>query len=166
MAHRVTIQEAIRLTGKSRRTLYRDMDAGHLSYHIGPRNRRYFDIAELCRVYGELQGAEGEAIAEPDPSPAPGQDVSHALVDALQALSRQVEVLTQQNQYIIDRMRGLEEQVDQVKRLPAPTYPSTARALGEQIAEQGEEHDDPNGLHAIVRAMREKEDQERSGGLH
>lgn len=57
-----TLKEAIALTGKSRRTLYNHCDQGRLSYSIGPDGRRYFDTAELIRVYGPLH-----AVAHPEP---------------------------------------------------------------------------------------------------
>ena len=49
-----TIQEAIALTGKSRRTLYNHCDQGRLSYSLGRDERRYFETSELIRVYGSL----------------------------------------------------------------------------------------------------------------
>ena len=49
-----TIQEAIALTGKSRRTLYNHCDQGRLSYSLGHDERRYFETSELIRVYGNL----------------------------------------------------------------------------------------------------------------
>lgn len=48
------IQEAIRLTGKSRRTIYDHCTSGRLSYTVGGDGRRYFETDELIRVYGEL----------------------------------------------------------------------------------------------------------------
>ncbi|MBA1205411.1 helix-turn-helix domain-containing protein, partial [Pseudomonas capeferrum] len=50
-----TIQEAMKLAGVSRRTLYNHSDAGRISYSIGPDGRRRFETAELERVYGKLQ---------------------------------------------------------------------------------------------------------------
>lgn len=49
-----TIQEAMKLAGVSRRTLYNHSDAGRISYSVGPDGRRYFETAELERVYGKL----------------------------------------------------------------------------------------------------------------
>lgn len=49
-----TIQEAIALTGKSRRTLYNHCGEGRLSYSVGHDARRYFETSELIRVYGGL----------------------------------------------------------------------------------------------------------------
>lgn len=49
-----TIQEAQKLTGKSRRTLYRDMAAGRLSWAPEGESGRRIETVELIRVYGEL----------------------------------------------------------------------------------------------------------------
>jgi hypothetical protein len=49
-----TIQEAVELTGKSRRTIYNHCDSGLISYSLGPDGRRYFDTSELIRAYGAL----------------------------------------------------------------------------------------------------------------
>lgn len=52
---RHTIQEAQKLTGKSRRTLYRDMSEGRLSWVPEGSSGRRLDTSELIRVYGELK---------------------------------------------------------------------------------------------------------------
>lgn len=49
-----TIQEAQKLTGKSRRTLYRDMAAGRLSWVPEGDSGRRLETSELIRAYGEL----------------------------------------------------------------------------------------------------------------
>lgn len=49
-----TIQEAVLLTGKSRRTIYNHCDQGRVSYSLGADGRRYFDTSELIRAYGTL----------------------------------------------------------------------------------------------------------------
>lgn len=53
-SHRVTIPEAVRLTERSRRSLYRDMASGRLAYHVGHDDRRLVDISELIRAYAPL----------------------------------------------------------------------------------------------------------------
>ena len=50
-----TIQEAQQLTGKSRRTLYRDMAVGRLSWAPEGEKARRLETSELIRVYGELK---------------------------------------------------------------------------------------------------------------
>lgn len=49
-----TVSEAQKLTGKSRRTLYRDMAAGRLSWAPEGDNGRRLETSELIRVYGPL----------------------------------------------------------------------------------------------------------------
>lgn len=49
-----TIQDTLKLTGKSRSQLYRDMTKGLVSYRTGQDGRREFETSELIRVYGEL----------------------------------------------------------------------------------------------------------------
>jgi len=49
-----TIQEAQTLTGKSRRTLYRDMAKGRLSWTPEGDNARRLETTELIRAYGPL----------------------------------------------------------------------------------------------------------------
>ncbi|HAD5970099.1 TPA_asm: entry exclusion protein 1 [Salmonella enterica subsp. enterica serovar Typhimurium] len=49
-----TLGEALRLTGKSRSQLYRDMRSGRVSYRTGKNDRREFETSELIRAYGEL----------------------------------------------------------------------------------------------------------------
>jgi len=51
----VSISEAARLTGKSRRTLHRHIDAGHISRSHTQSGEKGIDISELIRVYGKLK---------------------------------------------------------------------------------------------------------------
>lgn len=52
-----TIQEAVKLTGKSRRTIYDHCTQGRVSYSVGDDGRRYFETSELIRAYGPLRGS-------------------------------------------------------------------------------------------------------------
>lgn len=49
-----SVSHAQKLTGKSRRTLYRDMASGRVSYRTNGKGHREFETSELIRVYGEL----------------------------------------------------------------------------------------------------------------
>lgn len=49
-----TVQDTLKLTGKSRSQLYRDMAKGLVSYRTGKDDRREFETSELIRAYGEL----------------------------------------------------------------------------------------------------------------
>jgi hypothetical protein len=50
----VTITEAAKLARRSRRTLYRDIDAGRLSKTVNADGGASIDTAELLRAYGSL----------------------------------------------------------------------------------------------------------------
>ena len=91
-----TIQEAQKLTGKSRRTLYRDMAAGRLSWAPEGDNARRLETAELIRVYGELlplAQPEAEKTAHADTAPGT-QDMALVLAE-LRALRAEVGELRQ-----------------------------------------------------------------------
>lgn len=76
-----TIQEAIALTGKSRRTLYNHCDQGRLSYSVGHDERRYFETSELIRVYGALLNIAQPAAQEIAQSCTP-EDLPKTLTEA------------------------------------------------------------------------------------
>lgn len=59
-----TLQEAIELTGRSRRSLYRDMDAGRVSYRVRNDRRRELETTELMRAYGALRAVAQPAATE------------------------------------------------------------------------------------------------------
>lgn len=60
-----TILEAQKLTGKSRRTLYRDMSKGRLSWAPEGDNARRLETSELIRVYGTLLPVAQSEIEKP-----------------------------------------------------------------------------------------------------
>lgn len=91
-----TIQEAQQLTGKSRRTLYRDMAAGRLSWEPEGDNARRLETSELIRAYGELKPLaqpEAEKTAQADTA-AGTQDMALVLAE-LRALRAEVAELRQ-----------------------------------------------------------------------
>lgn len=49
-----TLNEAVKLIGRSRRSIYRDMDRGLVSYGLDPAGNRQFETSELMRAYGAL----------------------------------------------------------------------------------------------------------------
>lgn len=77
-----TIQEAQKLTGKSRRTLYRDMAAGRLSWVLEGDSGRRLETAELIRVYGELL-----PLAQPEAEKTAHADTAHGTQDMVLVLA-------------------------------------------------------------------------------
>ncbi|EBX8442754.1 entry exclusion protein 1 [Cronobacter sakazakii] len=63
-----SVSQAQKLTGKSRRTLYRDMASGRVSYRNNTKGHRELETSELIRVYGELEligTDEGHSVTQP-----------------------------------------------------------------------------------------------------
>lgn len=94
-----SIKQAQELTGKSRSTLYRDMNAGRVSYRTESDGRRRIDTAELIRVYGEI------GLPETPQRDTPGQgdetlQVMSEMVQELRALRAEVAGLKQELQEI------------------------------------------------------------------
>lgn len=117
-----TIQEAQKLTGKSRRTLYRDMAAGRLSWAPEGDSGRRLETTELIRVYGELLPL-AQPSAEKSAHDGTGygtQDMALVLAE-LRALRTEVAELRQ-------AMRLIEHKPD-----PAlPVTPVTPEAVPNQ----------------------------------
>lgn len=100
-----TLPEAIKLTGRSRRSIYRDMDAGRVSYRVGTDGRRELETSELMRAYGALaQVAQPEAQSVAHSGTADGTPpdamaeaiaaaVAKAVAEAVEPLRKEIEQL-------------------------------------------------------------------------
>lgn len=119
MAHaRIHINEAVRVSGRSRRSLYRDMKSGALSYHVDNAGRRLVDVSELIRAYGALPGMAEEPAPTPGASESEGGDLSSRLLAELVELTRQQgETLDAQRK----ELAALRHEVAELRSLPAPS---------------------------------------------
>lgn len=124
-----TISEAVALTGKSRRTIYNHCDEGRVSYSVGPDGRRYFDTAELIRVYGELHG-----VAHPEPQES--AQVCTALGDGGQPLT---EATARRLAEAIEKLVALEEKrlmlLEHKPDTQAPTRARKVESFGDLLAD-------------------------------
>lgn len=114
-----TIQEAMKLTGVSRRTLYNHSDAGRVSYSVGQDGRRYFETAELERVYGKLATVAHPA-AQPNAhsfTPAPSTtELAKLIEDAVQRATAP----------LVEEIAELRATLMRIEHKPAaPTAPGT-----------------------------------------
>lgn len=95
----VTVNEAAKLVGRSRRGIYRDMAAGHLSYKTDRDGYRRIDTSELERLHGPL-------VLTDTPSRDSGTPQNEELIAEIRALR--------------EELAGLREEVKEMRRLPAP----------------------------------------------
>jgi hypothetical protein len=89
-----TLAQATKLTGRSRRSLYRDMDAGRVSYRVRDDGRRELETSELIRAYGPLRGLARETVPEvaqaDTPDGTPSAEPMAALLEELRLLREEV----------------------------------------------------------------------------
>lgn len=52
---KVSVSEAVQLTGIPKSNIYRDISDGKVSATTDEKNKKVIDTAELARVYGDLQ---------------------------------------------------------------------------------------------------------------
>lgn len=92
-----SVTDAQKLTGKSRRTLYRDMAEGRITWEVRDNNRRYIETSELLRVYGSLKD-----VAQPEPEKVAhsGTSQNDAILAELKALRVEVRELRETLQLI------------------------------------------------------------------
>ncbi|NQZ09375.1 MAG: hypothetical protein HRT35_19640 [Algicola sp.] len=56
----ISIEKAILVTGKSKNALYRQMAKGHINFVRCTKGKRFLEVAELRRLYGELLSEPAE----------------------------------------------------------------------------------------------------------
>jgi hypothetical protein len=59
----VSVEKAIELTGRSKNVLYRLMAKGYINFARCTKGKRYLEVAELRRVYGQLNSEPVEPTA-------------------------------------------------------------------------------------------------------
>ena len=84
--HKVSLQQAVKMTGKSESTLRRDVKKGKVSAGRDARGHLQFDIAELQRVYGEMKttGEDAQSTEQGNGKAMTGHDGSPKIVALLE----------------------------------------------------------------------------------
>ena len=79
--HKVSLQQAVKMTGKSESTLRRDVKKGKVSAERDARGHLKFDVAELQRAYGELKstGEDAESTEQGNDNAMTGHDSADIL---------------------------------------------------------------------------------------
>ena len=96
--HKVSLQQAVKMTEKSESTLRRDVKKGKVSADRDERGHMRFDVAELQRVYGELKSTGDDA-----------QSVEQGNDNAMTGHDRETEILAIKDNQIASLQAQLEK---------------------------------------------------------
>lgn len=99
----VTVRQAMKLTGKARSSLYRDMAKGRVSYRSDVDGSRSIDTSELIRVYGEL-------IHDETPSRDTRRQGGETGNEVIQELFSEIKMLR-------DEVAGLRVEMQEMRRI-------------------------------------------------
>jgi len=131
-----TLAQSIKLTGRSRRSLYRDMDAGRVSYRVGVDGRRELETSELIRAYGPLRGLARETVPEvaqaDTPDGTPPAEPMAALLEELRLLREEVAGLRAELRLIEhrpDKPPTVEKGCEQPPSGPVGSFADLLKAL-------------------------------------
>ena len=102
---RHTIDEAASLVGRTRRSLYRAMTEGRISWVPGDEGRRYIDTTELLRVYGAFKAPSHDVTPQMSHGVTVPDDlgeiiakaVARAVAEAVEPLRKEIELLRLEN---------------------------------------------------------------------
>ena len=104
----LSIAEAARRVSKSRKTLYRLMDSGKLSFSIDANSKRVIDESELCRVFSDVcQSVSCDTVSE---------SVSESVSDSVKEYKSVVSALAAQLDAALERERWLRTRLEEVER--------------------------------------------------
>jgi len=135
----ITVNEAAELVGRSRRTLYRDMKRGNLSFTTRRDGHRQIETSELERCYGPLKVPEIDTLPHVTEIP----ETERLLAELVELSKRQGEELIK-----------LREEVAQLRRLPAPVIPQATPAPNPAVEPNSHPFTDEM---AALRARKHKE---------
>ena len=113
---KVSLQKAVKMTGKSESTLRRDVKSGKVSAARDDRGHLKFDIAELQRAYGELKstGEDAPSTEQGNGKAMTGHDGSPQIValleNQIQDLKAQLQIATAEKSKILDLLSAEKEE--------------------------------------------------------
>lgn len=118
-----TVQDAIKLTRRSRSQLYRDMAAGLVSYRSSKNGRREFETSELIRSYGELHTEGTDGTHERHSKGHNKSNVTGAETPKLDTIQKQLNDLQQTVTLMLEDKTARETErklhVEEVERMKA-----------------------------------------------
>ena len=120
--HKVSLQQAVKMTGKSESTLRRDVKKGKVSAERDERGHLQFDLAELQRVYGEMKstGEDAQSTEQGNGKAMTGHDSTEiiAMKDnqiadlraQLEKADAQLEIATTEKTKLLDLLTAEKEE--------------------------------------------------------
>ena len=136
----VSLQQAVKMTGKSESTLRRDVKKGKVSATRDARRHLQFDVAELQRAYGELKttGNDAQSTEQGNAKAMTGHDSAEIIAikdnqiadlrSQLEKADAQLEIATTEKTKLLDLLsaekdekRALMPPVDE-KRQKSPNW--------------------------------------------
>ena len=97
----LSITDAARMVGKPRKSLYRLMDSGKLSFSKDATGKRVIDESELCRVFPN----ECQSVTSANP-----------VSESVEGYKNTVSALTTQLEAALEREKWLRNRLDEVER--------------------------------------------------
>ena len=97
----ISVADAARMTGKPRKSLYRLMDSGKLSFTKDATGKRVIDESELCRVFPEMC----QSVSRVNP-----------VSESVEGYKNTVSALTTQLEAALEREKWLRNRLDEVER--------------------------------------------------
>ena len=129
---KITISEAVGMTGVSESTIRRDIKSGKVSSEKDEKGHRRIDTAELDRVYGNLTPPPERQVAEHD-----SQKIITVLENQVADLQKQLELsndretaLTLEKSKLLDLTDRLQKQNEV---LMLPTEPQTKQTWWQRL---------------------------------
>ena len=125
--HNVSLQQAVKMTGKSESTLRRDVKKGKVSAGRDDRGHLRFDISELQRAYGELKSTGGDAqlTEQANGKAMPGHDQAEILAikdnqiadlrNQLEKAEAQLQIATTEKRKLLDLLSAEKEEKREMK---------------------------------------------------
>ena len=126
---KIRISEAEQMTGKSRATIYRDIENGRVSVEVDEKGIKVIDVAELQRFYGHLtmpdekQSETKRDILKQDEKQITQSDNTDRLIETFR---EQVDLLKTQLEHAKERetlllqMLATEQEKTKMLMLPTP----------------------------------------------
>lgn len=111
---KITVSDAAKMFGIGRRTIQRHIAQGRLSCGPIEGNRRYIDLSELMRVYGEPKKPLPNVAHLAQPEKTQNDTVAQSDLTAI------IEVQNRKIDTLLNEVAALRNEIHELKSLPPP----------------------------------------------